>query len=402
MKYWSISSFLILILLSQVINTHATGQEDANEVDLEIVILGDMVFDGSLGDRIRSQGIEYPFELIRPHIKGADITLANLESPISERGKAEQGKYCTFRSRIETVECLVDIGIDAVSLSNNHCLDYGHDALNDTMEVLEENGIHHAGIWYDETIEDARIPRPVIMHRNGLKVGFLAYTEDVRDHWRANANKSGPMPIDPELMEYDIKFAKKLVDILIVSIHWRKWPQYTTGPEETDRILCKNTIDWGADIIMGHGPHTVHEIEEYGDGVIFYSIGNSAMINGHENASFSYIPKMILRDGELFSFELIPIVLGTVRYVPEGTPITRTEVSGFNVSNEEIWMMYDNDIYDLMDEEKGIREWRILLEDSPWYLKILLILLLSLILILILIILFTMIRRAREHNNQQI
>jgi poly-gamma-glutamate synthesis protein (capsule biosynthesis protein) len=399
MRHYSISLFLIFAIFISASSLQAFGQGDPKNDDLEIVLMGDMVFDGSIGDRIGSQGTGYPFELIKPYVQQADITLGNLETPISERGEEEEGKYCTFRSKEETVQCLVDVGIDAVSLSNNHCLDYGHDALNDTMEILDENGIEHTGIWYDDPIEGARITRPVIMHRNELNVGFLAYTEDIRDHWMATKNKSGPMPIDPELVERDIRYAKQQVDILIVSIHWRKWPQYTIGPEGSDKVLCRNSIDWGADIIMGHGPHTVHEIEDYGGGVIFYSIGNSAMINGHENASFSYLPRISIKDGKLSEFELIPIVMGTSRYIPKGTPLTRSWGQGFNVTYEEVWKMYDNDIYGLMDHETGINEWKIQLDELPWYLKSLLILACVLIIILILTILYTAIRRKRKQNN---
>jgi len=59
---------------------------------------------------------------------------------------------------------------------------------------------------------------------------------------------------------------------LIISIHWRKWPQYTDGPYPEDKELCHHVIDWGADLIVGTGPHTVHEIEGYNGGLILYSI----------------------------------------------------------------------------------------------------------------------------------
>jgi poly-gamma-glutamate synthesis protein (capsule biosynthesis protein) len=266
------------------------------------------------------------------------------------------------------------------------------------MKILEENGIEHAGIWYDDPLETSRISRPVVLQRDDLIVGFLAYTEDVRDHWKASPNRSGPMPIDPDIMEDDIRSASQMVDILIVSIHWRKWPQYTTTPEESDRALCRNSINWGADIIMGHGPHTVHEIEGYDEGVIFYSIGNSAMINGNEKASYSYIPVISIKDRKVNSFDLIPIVLGTYRYIPKGIPLMRTRETGLNVTYDDVWKMYDYDVYDLIDDEKGIREWKILWDETPWYLRSFLIFGSLIILCVIIIIIRTIIKRPKKRD----
>jgi hypothetical protein len=89
----------------------------------------------------------------------------------------------------------------------------------------------------------------------------------------------------------------------------------------------------------------------------------------------------------------MPTKLGTYRYVPMGTPLFRSRDSGFNVTYDEVWKMYETDTYDLIDEEKGFKEWKILLEDSPWYVKILLIIALLSILLLIATVLYTIKKR---------
>ncbi|MEA3558231.1 MAG: CapA family protein [Candidatus Thermoplasmatota archaeon] len=354
----------VSVLLFSSISVEA---EDSREIKL--VFMGDVVFDGEIGERIETYGTEYPFEKMMPCINDADLTFANLETPVSDRGQEEVGKYCTFRSDPETIGCLEDAGIDAVSLANNHCLDYSYDALNDTMECLDDAGIGHAGIWYDDPIENATLQRPVVLEAGGITFGFLAYTENVRDHWMATSELPGPMPLDRGLMERDIDHARDLVDVLIVSIHWRKWPQYTEAPEESDIELCHDVIDWGANMIMGHGPHTVHEVEGYNDGLIFYSLGNAAIDTADESSDHSYIAKVSVDgEGSISSLELIPTYKETHRYVPMGTPMGRDASMGFNISYEQVWDMYDKDIYDALDGEGGL-EVMLLLRDSPWYFK---------------------------------
>jgi poly-gamma-glutamate synthesis protein (capsule biosynthesis protein) len=366
------SAFFIIML---IIPAGPMAEDGPDAEGTVLVFMGDLAFNSMIDDRIVSQGREYPFEKMMKHIHDADLAFANLETPISERGHEEEGKYCTFRTGDEVVDSMVYADIDAVSLANNHCLDYGPDALNDTVSHLNGAGIEHAGLWYGNEVKNSKIPRPVIIDSDGLRFGFLAYTEDVRDHWMATDTRAGPMPLDRGLMEDDIEYASDRVDVLIVSIHWRKWPQYTEGPEPSDRELCRDVVDWGADIVMGHGPHTVHEVEGYGDGLILYSLGNAAMVTGNDTSDHSYIARVELAGSKLRSLELVPTYQETYRYVPMGAPITRSVEEGLNVTYEEVWGMYRNDIYDVVDDERD-REWLIMVEELPWYAKSLLVVLL--------------------------
>ncbi|MFO8050923.1 MAG: CapA family protein [Thermoplasmatota archaeon] len=360
--------YLILFMIVAVVLLPQPSMADADE-HTTLIFMGDLVFDGAIGERIETYGTDYPFEEIMEHIDDADLTFANLETPVSDRGVEEEGKYCTFRSDPSTIGCLEYAGIDAVSLANNHCLDYGYDALNDTMGYLDDAGIGHAGIWYDDPIENASMQRPVILEASGLTFGFLAYTENVRDHWMAAGELPGPLPLDRDLMEKDIVYARDLVDVLIVSIHWRKWPQYTKSPEEGDMDLCRDLIDRGADIIMGHGPHTVHQVEGYGDGLILYSLGNAVMDTADESSDHSYVAKVkVDNDGSISSLELIPTYKDTHRYVPMGSPISRDVEEGFNISYDEVWEMYDEDIYDSVGGEEGL-ELILALRGASWYFK---------------------------------
>lgn len=362
------SSFLFGIVLPT-----AQAEQERETIAL---FMGDVVLDGVMGDLIQARGFDYPFAGMKPMLDTSDITFANLETPISDQGEPEEDKYCTFRSSPGTLNSLTYAGIDAVSLANNHCLDYGYDAMNDTMYYLDRVNIAHAGIWYADMIENASIPRPAIVRRNGLDFGFLSYTEDVRGHWNADSQSAGPMPTSPSLMERDIKYSRDIVDVLVVSIHWRKWEdnvpghQYTTAPMDEDRELCRNAIDWGADIIMGHGPHVVHEIEGYNDGLILYSLGNAVMNNNYEVTYNSYLARVSLMGSDISEVTLIPTQKEAYRYVPKGTPLTEEVSDGMNITRDDILGMYSNNIY-TNDHEDDFEKnaWYIFRMSDPIYYK---------------------------------
>jgi len=220
-----------------------SSADDDEEADLELALMGDIAFNDGVADRIGSRGVGYPFGEIEPMIKGADLRFANLETPISDGGTLEEGKYSPFRADPKVVGCLLDAGMDAVSLANNHCLDYGTEALNDTMELLDGAGIGSSGIWYGDRSVNSTEDRLLVLEAKTTKVGFLAYTEDVSSHWAGAEGKPGPMPLDMGLMEQDIIWSKDKVDVLIISVHWRKYPQYTIAPEPSDRVICRKLID---------------------------------------------------------------------------------------------------------------------------------------------------------------
>ncbi len=368
---------LVSVFVAVCFFSGAQGEEPAEDDRTVLVFMGDMVFDRMIGYKITTYGTQFPFEPVKPFIQDADLVFGNLESPISDRGTAEPGKYCTFRSYKHTVNCMVYADLDAVSLANNHCLDFGPDALNDTLMYLDRSNISYCGVYFDDDAEDARIPRPVILEANGLKFGFLAYTENItyQPHWLANSTRMGPMPLDRLLMRKDIEYTKEKVDVLIVSIHWRKLIQYTNGPCDADRELCRDVIDWGGDIIMGTGPHTVHEVEGYKDGLILYSIGNSAMSNSGSGESLkskkSFIPRLTLKGKNITSLTLMPTQEEDYRYVPKGTPVTRSPSTGLNITYSQLMGMYTNDVFNTTGEEEEFEknQWFIWRSGAAWYYK---------------------------------
>ncbi|NLK20859.1 MAG: CapA family protein [Epulopiscium sp.] len=244
--------------------------EDPREI--VITFMGDVMMDSFIGDYIRERGVDYPWEDVSHIISESDLAVINLESSVSTRGSTKKPEGYGFRSHPDSLQGLVNSKIDIVSLANNHTLDFGEEAFYDTLESLNQYGIVYVGGGKDK--EEAEQVR--IIEKNGVKVGFLAYTSIIPwSSWEAKVDKPGAAIYKEEYKEKllkNIERASKECDILAVIPHWGV--EYATVPEENQRELAHAMIDAGADVIIGHHPHVLQGIEFYKDKPILYSIGN--------------------------------------------------------------------------------------------------------------------------------
>ena len=225
---------------------------------------------------MQTHGTDYPFALMKDKLQNADLTFGNLESPLSDRGTPLPGKGICFRARPEMSGQLKESGFDVLSVANNHAVDYDSEAFLDTLELLRTSQIEPVG--GGQNIDEAR--RPVIIEKNGLKVGFLAYTifADVYYHakyrrtFQATETVCGVAPLQQELILEDLAKLRPQVDVAIVSLHWGT--EYSKYPQKAQQELGRALIDGGANLVIGHHPHIMQGFERYQDGLIAYSLGN--------------------------------------------------------------------------------------------------------------------------------
>jgi len=223
-----------------------------------------------LGDIMATRGVEkkidelnknfiFPFINILNYLKTFDYVIVNLEGPISEKGIKIGSKY-SFRMKPDVAIALSKANINIVNLANNHIFDYGRIAFEDTLKNLNENNIKYFGNSYE----------PLVIEKEGMKIGFLGFS-DFLNYLEVKENKIGIAVINKNISEI-IKKAKEKVDILIVSFHWGE--EYKEFANEKQRKLARLAIDSGADLIIGHHPHIIQNIEKHKDKFIFYSLGN--------------------------------------------------------------------------------------------------------------------------------
>lgn len=243
--------------------------EEMHTQPISLAFIGDMMFDRGVRNSVeRNFNNDYNklFEFL-PQLKHADISFGNLEGPISTRGTNVGSKY-SFRFDPYVAPALKNSGIDIVSFANNHVGDWSQEAFQDTLTHLSETGVLYTGAGYN-TQEASQV---TIIESRGIKVGFLGFT-DVGPNWmKAGTQTPGILlASDPNRLQY-ISEAKSKVDILVVSYHWGD--EYVEHNERQE-LLAKSSIDAGADIIIGHHPHVIQDIEQYNDGLIAYSLGNA-------------------------------------------------------------------------------------------------------------------------------
>lgn len=206
-------------------------------------------------------------------MQGSDIFMINNEFPYTNRGTPLANKTFTFRADPANVQILKDMGVDIVSLANNHASDYGEISLLDTLDTLEGAGIPYVGAGRD--LEEAS--KVVFYQKGDMKIGVVSATEVERmatpDTKGATENTPGTFRcFQNDALEEVIREAKKECDFLIVVVHW--------GTESTDEL------DWsqpgqaadftaaGADVVIGAHPHVLQEIAYVNDVPVFYSLGN--------------------------------------------------------------------------------------------------------------------------------
>ena len=288
-------------LPENLVGKAAEFSEDSG-ASMSILFSGDVLLsDHVLNAYSRAGGISGVLDQnYRNAIQSVDYFAVNEEFPFSSRGTQAADKQYTFRLAPEKVSLFQEMGIDAVTLANNHALDYGVDALLDTCEVLDGAGILHTGAGKD--LNAAK--QPVVFEKNGQKVALIGATRVIPEAGWAATNGHPGM-----LSSYEVSVEPLLQQIaschadgekVVVLIHWGI--ERDEKPQEYQRALAKRYIDAGADLVIGSHPHVLQGIEYYKGKPIFYSLGN--FVFG------SSIPKTMLVQvefqGENLSLRLLP------------------------------------------------------------------------------------------------
>lgn len=203
----------------------------------------------------------------------SDIMMANNEFPYSYRGSPTPNKTYTFRADPKDVELMGKMGVDIVSLANNHAYDYGPDALIDTIDTL--NDAHLPFVGAGKNIEEAR--KPVYFHVNGHVISYVSATQIERygnpDTREATEDSPGVLrTLNAGSFVPTIEEAEANSDFVVVYVHWGS--ESTDLVEQNQRDLARAYVDAGADLIIGDHSHCLQGIDYVSGVPVFYSLGN--------------------------------------------------------------------------------------------------------------------------------
>lgn len=243
---------------------------------MRLVFVGDVMLGRLVNRALKHLEPNYPWGDTLPLFENADWRACNLECVISDRGVpwSVTPKAFHFRSDAKNVAVLRSARIDAVSLANNHVLDFEYEGMLEMLRVLNVAQIRHAGAGADL----AAAARPAISTVAGLGIAFIAFTDN-EPGWQATSTRPGAfyLPVDPEderaRMLFDVvSRARSQADIIVVSAHWG--PNWGYEPLAEHVRFAHRLIDAGADIIFGHSGHVFRGIELYKRRTIIYCAGD--------------------------------------------------------------------------------------------------------------------------------
>ena len=210
-----------------------------------------------------------PFRNLAPVLRGADIAIANLEAPLTGRGRAVRGKRFTFRVPVERARWLAQAGIRVAGLANNHIMDFGPVGLADTVAALRGAGVAYCGAGETEAV--AR--RPAILEAKGIRIAVLAYNWTLPSSYQATAKHSGTAAAHPAWVAEDVRRARADCAVVVVLFHWGQEKSHDL--RDYQREFSRGAVAAGASLVIGTHPHVAQGIERIGRSVVAHSIGDA-------------------------------------------------------------------------------------------------------------------------------
>jgi poly-gamma-glutamate synthesis protein (capsule biosynthesis protein) len=279
---------------------------------LRLAVVGDVMLGRGVDDVVRAIGLDHPWGELRSELRAADLTLGNLECCIAEHGSpwTPATKPFHFRAGPWAAPSLADAGFDFVSLANNHALDFGVEALEETLSYLSHNGVAHSGAGRDL----AEASQPALFEIRGWRVAIFAAADHPAD-FAATPTTPGtrllrPHPADPAGADLirDVELARRSgYDLVVVSLHWG--PNMNRTPLPGFREYAHALIDAGAGLVHGHSAHLFQGVERYRGRPILYDTGDFVddyAIDPAERNDLQY----------LFHLEFDPVGTVGVRLLP--------------------------------------------------------------------------------------
>ena len=242
--------------------------------EVTIIVVGDVVLS-------RKEPGE-AFAKVLSELKSGLFSCCNFEVPLSNNGAPQYGKHEVLRAAPEMIEGFVHAGFKVVSLANNHTMDYGPEALLDTIGLIESKGILYAGAG--KNMDEAR--RPAFFDCGERRFAFLSFATEAFLGYGAHSQKPGiamirrdPLygptcvnPDDVEMMMGGIEAAKEKAEFVIAAFHWGLGQ--SRALTQSQLALGHAAVDAGAGLVVGHHPHVLQAVENYRGAAIFYSLGN--------------------------------------------------------------------------------------------------------------------------------
>ena len=245
----------------------------------DILIFGDICPDNDYKELFGRSGTQVFDENIRQMTQESAFVVGNLECPATKETAAITKCGPTLKAEPEDVAFLKETGFDAFSLANNHILDYGEKAVNETTDCCDENDLLHFGAGKNKT----EAAKPMVVDIAGKKVGFLSFAE--AEFNLAGENTPGANHFDVYTSLEDIATLKQRCDYVVVLYHGGI--EHYKNPSPLLQKKCRAMAKAGADLVLCQHSHCIGTVEKWGDATILYGQGNTAFGYREGNAAWN-------------------------------------------------------------------------------------------------------------------
>ena len=281
-----------------------------------VTVVGDIMLGRTVAVAAAAAGdAAAPLRPMQRRLAGADITVGNLESTLSQAGPPQQGGD-SFAAPPSVLNGLDEAGFDVLSLANNHTGDYGDQALVQTLERVRRSPIESVGAGRDAR----RAWRPVVLRRNGTSFGFVAFNA-IGETPRATRRQPGSAEVrmqprtgpldrgDLHRLTTTIGTLSRRVDVVVAMPHWGD--QYTHEPVPDQRRVGRAMIDAGADIVVGGHPHWTQGIQLRDRQLVVHSLGNFVFdMDFSTQTQEGVLLELVFWGSELKGARFVPYVIG--------------------------------------------------------------------------------------------
>ncbi|WDP88192.1 MAG: CapA family protein [Desulfobacter sp.] len=273
-----------------------------------------------------------------PMLQAADLSLANLEAPLSDIGRPATKSGAVFKGEAKDVLGLGAVPFDAVTLANNHMFDYGLSAFQETLDVLDQNKIKHVGAGMD--LKEAQTP--LILTAQGINIAIVNFSEG--EDLTGAGKGPGVMGWDIPALEAQIKRLKQNTDLVIVVAHCSL--EYIPFAPPYVMSAFKQLAEAGADAVIGHHPHVPQGILIHQGVPICCSLGNFVFFQPTDFfwRKLGYMVKIGVCDKGTASLEVIPYKIHDLG------------ISGLDTREKQIFFNRLKDISSPLETQAGIKD----------------------------------------------
>jgi len=289
---------------------------------MKIAFLGDIALIGKY-DLTKNSNVKSRLKKISQKLKEYDYVIANLESPLTNKDKTLTCKSMHLRSPIVNVELLKYLGIDSVSLANNHIYDYGRQGIEDTIKNLEEYNIE----WFGANSKF--ITKEINNNKISIS-GFVCYSTNAVSYNRDNQHRGVNLLSYNNLIE-QLEKDEKNNSLSVMSFHWGD--EHTNYPKYEHIKLAEKLAKMKNIIIAGHHPHVVQGVQKYKSSLVSYSLGNF-LFDDVKTINNSFELKQTKRNKKSFILEVEIKNNQIVNYDYIGFKDKKYGIDFFNINNE--------------------------------------------------------------------